>query len=282
MGERRVRFGIKVAQMTGTYDGIRDAWLEADRLGFDTAWAHDHLLNQNDLSAPEEEGWTILAALLALSSRIRGGLMVTANTFRHPGVLAKMATTVDRISNGRLDVGLGAGWLEAEHEQYGIPLPPPGERLRMLDEACQVMLALWTQERATFEGVHYRLREAYHEPKPVQRPHPPLVIGGSGEKLTLRIVAKHASEWNFNGKSPDEFDHKQRVLADHCAAVGRDPGEIERSVQFRAGPSAAELIDVGRRYVAAGATHLIFTCPRPYGAEHARWLWEEVVLPLKG
>ncbi len=281
MAERRVRFGIKVAQMTGTYEGIRDAWLEADRLGFDTAWAHDHLLNQNDLSAPEEEGWTILAALLALSTRIRGGLMVTANTFRHPGVLAKMATTVDRISGGRVEVGLGAGWMVDEHEQYGIPLPPPGPRLQMLDEACQVMIALWTQERATFEGAHYQLRAAYHEPKPIQRPHPPLVIGGSGEKVTLRIVAKYANEWNFNGKSPEEFVHKQRVLAEHCAAVGRDPSTIERSVQFRAGPPAAELVDIGRRYVAAGATHLVYTCPQPYSAEHARWLWEEVILPLK-
>jgi len=282
MAERGVRFGIKVAQMTGAYEGIRDAWLEADRLGFDTAWAHDHLLNQNDLSAPEEEGWTILAALLALSKQIRGGLMVTANTFRHPGVLAKMVTTIDRISDGRVEVGLGAGWMVDEHEQYGIPLPPPGPRLQMLDEACQVMIALWTEPRATFEGRHYRLREAYHEPKPIQRPHPPLVIGGGGEKVTLRIVAKYANEWNFNGKTPEEFVHKQRVLAEHCAAVGRDPAEIERSVQFRAGPSAAEQIEVGRQYLAAGATHLVYTCPQPYSAEHARWLWNEVVLPLKG
>ena len=109
------------------------------------------MLNQNKLDEPEEEGWTILAVLLALSTRIRGGLMVTANTFRHPGVLAKMATTIDRISNGRLDVGLGAGWMVDEHEQYGIPLPAPGPRLQMLDEACQVMIALWTEQRATFE-----------------------------------------------------------------------------------------------------------------------------------
>jgi F420-dependent oxidoreductase-like protein len=281
VAEKTLRVGIKVAQMTGLYDDAKEAWLEADRLGFDTGWLHDHLLNQNDLSAPEEEGWSILAALLALSKNIRGGLLVTSNTFRHPSLLAKIATTIDRISGGRVEVGLGAGWMEAEHEQYGIPLPPPGERLRMLDEACQVMIALWTQERATFEGRHYRLREAYHAPKPIQRPHPPLVIGGGGEKLTLRIVAKYAREWNFNGKSPEEFAHKQRVLADHCAAVGRDPAEIERSVQFRADPSAAELIDVGRQYVAAGATHLVYTCPQPYSAEHARWLWEEVCLPLK-
>ena len=139
-----LRFGIKTAQMGGSYEQMRDTWLAADALGFDTAWGHDHLLNQNDPAAPEEEGWTILAALLAQTRRIRGGLMVTANTFRHPAVLAKMATTIDRISGGRLEVGLGAGWFEAEHAQYGLPLPPMGERLRRLEEACRVLKALWT------------------------------------------------------------------------------------------------------------------------------------------
>jgi len=283
MADGRVRFGIKTAQMGGPYEGMLEAWLEADRLGFDTAWAHDHLLNQNDVSKPEEEGWVILAALLAQTTRVQGGLMVTANTFRHPGVLAKMATTIDRISNGRCLVGLGAGWMEAEHEQYGIPLPAAGERLRMLDEACQVMIALWTLERASFEGAHYQLREAYHEPKPIQRPHPPLVIGGSGEKVTLRIVAKYANEWNFNGRTAnaEEFVRKSRILDDHCAAVGRDPSEIGRSVQFGAGPSAAESVALGHRFAEAGATHLIYSCPQPFSAEGARWVWEEVVGPLK-
>jgi alkanesulfonate monooxygenase SsuD/methylene tetrahydromethanopterin reductase-like flavin-dependent oxidoreductase (luciferase family) len=152
----------------------------------------------------------------------------------------------------------------------------------MLDEACQVMIALWTQERANFEGRYYTLKEAYHEPKPIQRPHPYLLIGGSGEKLTLRTIAKYANEWNFNGKGPEEFTHKRKVLEQHCEDVGRNPDEIQRSVQFRAGPSAAELIDIGRQYLAVGATHLVFTCPQPYSAEGARWLWNEVVMPLRG
>ncbi len=264
MAERRVRFGIKVAQMTGTYEGIRDAWLEADRLGFDTAWAHDHLLNQNDLSAPEEEGWTILAALLALSSRIRGGLMVTANTFRHPGVLAKMVTTIDRISNGRVEVGLGAGWLVDEHEQYGIPLPPPGERLRMLDEACQVMLALWTQQRATFEGKHYRLREAYHEPKPIQQPHPPIWIGGSGPKRTLRITARYADVWNAAGGSPQEVAESSAILDRHCADVGRDPSQIRRSVQFRVGDQDLDQVRAtAEGYLKVGVTDFLLIVHGP-------------------
>lgn len=277
MPARPVRFGIKTAQMGGSYDEMRGAWLEADRLGFDTAWAHDHLLNQDDLAAPEEEGWTILAALLAQTERVRGGLMVTANTFRHPGVLAKMATTIDRLSGGRLEVGLGAGWMEAEHEQYGLELPPVGERLGRLDEACQIMKALWTEPRASVEGRYYRVRQAYHEPKPLQRPHPPLVIGGSGEKVTLRIAARHANEWNLAKGSPDEFRHKCSVLDEHCRALGRDPAEIERSIQFLAPASAEELVARAREFVAAGATHVIFGCPQPYSAAGARWLWDEVV-----
>ncbi|MGE3271627.1 MAG: LLM class F420-dependent oxidoreductase [Chloroflexota bacterium] len=282
MAEKQVRVGIKVAQMTGLYDDAREAWLEADRLGFDTGWLHDHLLNQNDHSQPEEEGWTILAALLALSRQIKGGLLVTSNTFRYPSVLAKMATTIDRISNGRCLVGLGAGWMEAEHEQYGITLPPLRDRVRMLDEACQVMIALWTQERASFNGEYYTLKDAYHEPKPIQAPHPPLVIGAKGEKVTLRTTAKYAAEWNYSGGTPEEFAHKSKVLDEHCQSIGRDPSTIERSTQFRAGPSAKELIDLSKQYIEKGATHLIYTCPQPYSAEGARWIWNEVVLPLRG
>jgi F420-dependent oxidoreductase-like protein len=279
---KRVRFGIKTAQMGGSYEGMREAWLEADRLGFDTAWAHDHLLNQDDTSAPEDEGWTALAALLALTKRIRGGLMVTSNTFRHPAVLAKMATTVDVISGGRLEVGIGAGWFEDEHRQYGLDLPPAGERIRRLDEACRIMIALWTEPRATVEGEYYQVREAYHEPKPVQSPHPPLVIGGSGEKLTLRVVARYADEWNMAKGTPEEFRHKCRVLDEHCRAVGRDPAEIERSIQFLAPEPDRDLAARAREFVAAGAGHIIFGCPQPYSAAGARRLWQEVVPRVAG
>src|SRR5262249_53581240 len=151
-------------------EGMKDAWLEADHLGFDTGWGHDHLLNQNDDTLPEEEGWTILAALLALSKQIRGGLLVTANTFRHPALLAKMATTIDRISHGGVEVGIGGGWMEAEHSQFGVVMPSVRDRLRMLDEACQVMISLWTKEQSNFEGEYYQLRDARHEPKPFQQP----------------------------------------------------------------------------------------------------------------
>jgi F420-dependent oxidoreductase-like protein len=282
---RPLRFGLKVTQANGTYAEIREAWLEADRLGFDTAWAHDHLLNLLDYSQPEDEGWTILTALLVEARRIRGGLMVTANTFRHPAVLAKIATTVDVVSKGRVEVGLGAGWHEDEHKQYGLPLPPLGERMRRLEEACQIMKALWTEPRATVEGEYYQVREAFLEPKPVQRPHPPLVLGTSGEKVGLRIVARHGQEWNMAKGTPAEFQRLSTLLDGYCRDAGRDPASVERSIQFlpeaMQGDDAAALVARAREFVAAGATHLIWNCPVPYSSAGVRWLWNEVVAPLR-
>jgi F420-dependent oxidoreductase-like protein len=275
-----LRFGFKTAQMHGLYnEGMLEGWLAADELGFDTCWAHDHLLNQNDTSTPEEEGWTILSALLAQTKRVKGGLLTGCNTFRHPAVVAKMATTVDRISGGRCIVGMGAGWMVDEHEQHGIELGTAGQRLRMLDEACQVMKALWTQERSTFAGQYYQLNQAYHEPKPIQKPYPWLLIGGKGEKVTLRITATHADEWNFSGGTVEEFAHKNKVLDEHCAAIGRDPATLARSAQF--GPpawtDAESLAEQARAFAKAGATHLIFQSPKPFSGDAARWVWDEVV-----
>ena len=285
MPAKRLRFGLKATQMNGTYAEVREAWLEADRLGFDTAWAHDHLLNFHDHARPQDEGWTILTALLTESRRIRGGLMVSANTFRHPAVLAKIATTVDVVSNGRVEVGLGAGWQEDEHRQYGLTLPPLGERMRRLDEACRILRALWTEPRATVEGTYYQVREAFHEPKPVQRPHPPLVLGTSGEKVGLRIVARHAQEWNMARGTPAEFRRLSGLLDGYCREVGRDPASVERSIQFLPEAmvgDAAALVTLAREFVAAGATHLIWSCPEPYSAAAVRRLWDAVVAPLRG
>ena len=278
---RPVRFGVKVAQMGGSYPEMRAAWREADRLGFDTGWLHDHLLNQNDVSRPEDEGWTVLTALLVESRRLRGGLMVTANTFRHPSVLAKMVTTLDVISEGRVDVGLGAGWFEEEHRQYGLSLPPLGERMRRLDEACQVLKALWTTPRATFDGAHYQLRAAIHEPKPVQRPHPPLVIGTRGERVGLRLVARHAQGWNMATGSADEFRTKSALLDGYCRDIGRDPAEIERSMQFLPDAMQGDVVSRARGFLHAGATHLIFSVPTPYSAAGVQWLWHDVVEALR-
>ena len=281
MPSRPLRFGLKVAQMGGSYAEMRDAWLEADRLGFDTAWGHDHLLNQNDIALPEDEGWTVLTALLVQSTRIRGGLMVTANTFRHPSLLATIATTVDRVSSGRVEVGLGAGWFDDEHRQYGMALPPLGERMRRLEEACRILIALWTEPRATVEGAYYQVREAYHEPKPVQLPHPPLVIGTSGDRVGLRIAARYAQTWNMARATPEEFAKKSALLDQHCRDVGRDPAEIERSIQFLPDAMTGDVMARSREFIAAGATHLIFSCPTPYSAAGARHVWESIVEPLR-
>ena len=281
MPARALRFGIKVAQMGGSYAQIRDAWMEAERLGFDTGWLHDHLLNQNDVTLPEEEGWTILTALLVETRRIRGGLMVTANTFRHPGVLAKIATTLDVISGGRVDVGLGAGWFEEEHRQYGLALPPLRERMQRLDEACRVLKALWTEPRATLDGTYYQLRLAIHEPKPVQKPHPPLVIGTRGERVGLRIAARHADVWNMANGTADEFRTKSGLLDQYCKEIDRDPAEIERSIQFLPNAMTGDVVAHARDFIAAGATHLIFSAPVPYTAAGVRSVWNEVVKPLR-
>ena len=160
--------------------------------------------------------------MAAHTSRVRCGMLVLGVTYRHPAVVAKMAATIDHVSGGRLELGMGAAWFELEHEQYGIPFPRIGVRMDMLDEACRIMRSLWTQETTTFEGKHFQLKDARLEPKPVQE-HLPLVIGGAGERRTLRIVAEHGDIWNTFYGDVDEYRHKLDVLARHCGDVGRDP-----------------------------------------------------------
>lgn len=168
----------------------------------------------------------MLAALGAETKRVEVGVLVTGNTYRHPAVLAKMAATVDHTTGGRLLFGIGAAWFELEHAMYGIPFPPVGERVSRLGEALEVITRLWTETEVTYEGKFYRLEKARAEPKPVRRPHPPIMIGGGGEKRMLRLVAKHADMWNWFG-SIEDFRTKIAILRDHCRTVGRDPAEIE-------------------------------------------------------
>lgn len=202
----------------------------AEQAGYDGVWAADHFMpNGPDVSGPVAECWTTLAALAAAVPRIRLGALVAGNTYRHPAVLAKMAATIDQIAGGRLVLGIGAGWQENEHAAYGIDFFTVKERLARLEEACQVIKALTTQERGTFQGRYYTLADAPLEPKPVQQPLP-LLVGGGGEKVTLRIAARYADEWNTWG-TPDVLRHKMAVLDQHCADVGRDPKEIARSAQ---------------------------------------------------
>ena len=280
---RRLSFGIKTATQNTTYDAILRVWQEADEQPLlEHAWLFDHFMPIfGDPTGPCLEGWTLLTALAALTTRLRVGLMVTGNTYRHPAVLANIGATLDIISRGRLDFGLGAGWNEREHQAYGMPLYPVGERIRRLGEACEVIRRLWTEQTASFEGTYYHLTDAYCEPKPLQKPHPPFVIGGSGEKLTLRVAARYASIWNYVTGPVEEFKRKNAVLDEHCRVVGRDPAAIQRSVQLMMDPGDWPASrDLVRSYIAAGATRLILNLRPPYPDRIARSLVMEVVEPL--
>ncbi len=196
--------------------------------GWDGVWYADHFMpNAADTSAPWPEAWMTLAALGASVPRLRIGTLVAGNTYRHPAVLAKMAATLDHVTNGRVVLGLGAGWQENEHQQYGIPFYTTAERLARLDEACQVIKGLFTHAQTDFDGKYYQLAAATLQPKPVQKPLP-LLIGGGGEKVTLRITAKYADEWNVWG-TVETLQAKMAILDAHCAKVGREPAEIQRS-----------------------------------------------------
>jgi alkanesulfonate monooxygenase SsuD/methylene tetrahydromethanopterin reductase-like flavin-dependent oxidoreductase (luciferase family) len=202
--------------------------------------------------------------------------MVTGNTYRHPAVLAKMATTVDIISGGRLILGIGAGWFELEHREYGIPFPRVAERLARLDETLMVINKLWTEEQTTFTGRYYHLNEAVLNPKPVQRPHPPILIGASGERVALGIVARHADMWNAFG-TPDIFRHKSARLAEHCQRIGRDPATLEKSVLLSAPFPLTEARQRVEDYVAVGVTHLIFSVSSSTDRQLLRRFAQEII-----
>ncbi len=267
MSAHPVRVGLKFAQIGVSLQAMRDVWRAADDAGFDHLWLMDHFLPltrsatgwyQHDVNDPVFEAWTALAAMAERTSRIRIGINVTGNLYRHPAVLAKMATTVDHLSGGRLEMGIGAAWAEREFASLGIPMPPRGERIERLDEACEVLKLLWTSDVADYDGRYYHLRGAISQPKPVQRPHPPLWIGGSGERKTLRVAARHADVWNIPGAGPDEAARLSAVLDGHCQAIGRDPAEIRRSVGVRFHPDAPErTLATAQAMVERGFTELL-------------------------
>ena len=279
----KLDFGIKTAPQSTSYEAMKQVWLEADALpSIGHAWLFDHFMPINgDISGPCLEGWSLLSAFAALTSRVRLGLMVTGNTYRHPAVLANIGATVDVISGGRLDFGIGAGWNETEHSSYGIPLYAPGERIRRLGEACEIIKRMWTETAPSFDGRYYQIKDAYCEPKPLQKPTPPFVIGGSGEKLTLRIVAQYADIWNFVGGGVELFQQKCATLDEHCAAVGRDPRTIQRSIQILVDQQdLAAAREQLRSYIEVGATHLILNLRYPYADGIVRRLDEEIIQPL--
>ncbi len=227
-----MRFGVFTSLSLTSWEHVLDLWRHAERTGWDAACVADHFMpNTAERDGATLEAWTTLTALAALVPRIRVGTIVLGNTYRHPAVLAKMAATLDVMSGGRLLLGIGGAWQQNEHEAYGIPFYTIPERLARLDEACQVLKALWTERRADFRGRYYQLSDAPLDPKPVQRPYPELMIGGGGEKVTLRIAARHADHWNVWG-GPETLGQKCKVLDGHCATVGRDPRSILRSANM--------------------------------------------------
>jgi F420-dependent oxidoreductase-like protein len=230
-----MKFGAVPNQSGIDWQTLLETWKELDRSSnFDSLWLMDHFVSgfgqEFGSEAPCMEGWTALAALAQATSRARLGILVTGNTYRHPAVLAKQATTVDHISEGRLIFGLGAGWHEYEHAAFGFGLPPVKERLDRLDESAGLIKTLWTASRPSLSGNYYSLDRPPYNPPNVQQPHPPILIGGGGEKRTLRIVAKYADAANVSG-SPEEVAHKWQVLDEHCRAIGRDPASIKRTIQ---------------------------------------------------
>jgi alkanesulfonate monooxygenase SsuD/methylene tetrahydromethanopterin reductase-like flavin-dependent oxidoreductase (luciferase family) len=286
-------FGIKTSQMGLTYAQILDTWQAADAAPqFSHAWLWDHMVPlRGPLEGEALEAWTLLAALAAQTSRLRLGVIVTSNRLRSAPLLAKMAATVDVIAGGRLDFGIGAGGSRVagpnpavrEFEAYGVPLVSPGEAVRDLAESLTVIRRLWTEpEPFDFSGPTLKLHGAICEPKPAQKPHPPIMVGGSGSRM-LRIVAEHADIWNYPGPPDAEFHRRDAILASHCAAIGRDPATITRSMQtiVRAGqPDAAAatratLFDM----IDAGVQHIVLAAVldgRPF-----EWLIDEIVEPVR-
>jgi F420-dependent oxidoreductase-like protein len=229
MAANRIRFGIQTPIEGATFETLARHWQVAEELGYDTVWLDDHFYGvMTPAWDASLECWTLMSALARETSRIRFGTLVACNGYRHPPLVAKMAASLDHLSGGRLEFGLGAGWYEQEFTAYGYEFPPIGTRLAQLEEALVIVKRMWTEEKASFAGAHYAVKDVWCNPKPVQKPHPPIMIGGGGEKVLLRIVAKHADLWNFGG-SVDEFRRKIPVLDEHCRAVGRDPASIEKS-----------------------------------------------------
>ncbi|HWP64807.1 MAG TPA: TIGR03560 family F420-dependent LLM class oxidoreductase [Candidatus Limnocylindria bacterium] len=305
----RVRFGIQTPNQNASWDDTRRAWKTADSLGFHSAWVFDHFLPIfGDEDGDCFEGWTLLSALAAETERIRVGVLVTGVTYRNPALLAKMATTVDHVSKGRLILGIGAGWFERDHTAYGFHFGTPRERARRLEEALQVIAKLWHDDHPTFRGTYYTLDRAPFAPGNVQKPHPPIVIGGQGKQWIVPLVARYGDGWNAVSRvDPDGIRERRRIIADECARIGRDPCPTDVSVLLPlvaitriplAGPltrlGARVMVDeetaktvladspatIRRRieeYAAAGVNEVIFSIRPPFDDDLLREIASEIM-----
>jgi alkanesulfonate monooxygenase SsuD/methylene tetrahydromethanopterin reductase-like flavin-dependent oxidoreductase (luciferase family) len=280
-------FGILTAPMQVGYDEVLRVWREADTVPeIEHAWLFDHLMPiGGDPDGPIFEGWTLLSALAARTSRMRIGLLVTSNRFRPPAVLAKIATTVDIVSGGRLDFGIGAGsrpshpLARREYDAHGLPYHDQADAVAALAEACTVIRRLWTStEPFDFDGEHVKLKGAFGNPRPVQRPHPPIMIGGRAS-ATLRVVAEHADVWNIPGGGDiEDLAGRSRLLDRYCAEIGRDPAAITRSIFLpvdyeRPGATRGKIAEA----VDAGFGHVVLGLASPYPDGVAQWVADELI-----
>jgi len=304
-----IRFGIQTGQQGIAWSDMLQLWRQADTWGYDSLWNYDHFYPI--FTNPEGdclEGWTTLSALAQGTQRARIGHLVNGNTYRHPCVLAKMAATLDHISAGRLNLGIGAGWFELEHRSFGIDFKTVRGRLEALEESLQILKGMFTEEKTTLHGKHYHVTDAIGLPRPVQRPHPPILIGGEGRRVLLRLVAQYADMWNAF-KPAEGMRELIEVIARHGDAVGRDTSVIEKTVmmplcykgepareQFTCAMVAGmqqttpenarksvmiggteECLDTVDRYASAGVTHFIFMLIAPYHPDELQAFAEEVI-----
>ncbi len=310
-----IRFGIQTGQQNVSYEEIRDLWSKADGWGYDSLWVFDHFypIFVPDPTGPCMEGWTLLSALSQHTKRARIGALVNGNTYRNPCVLAKMAATLDAVSEGRLNLGIGAGWYELEHQSFGIDFKTIPGRLGALDESIKIIKGMFTQEKTSLDGRHYKVKDAVCNPKPITKPHPPIMVGGQGEKTLLKLVARHADMWNASG-SAERMAHLVNVIERHGDTEGRDTDEIEKTVMmwqcYRASKDREQLVtqlvgmmsgikpeearaqimigdkqeclDTIERYRKAGVTHFIFLQMAPYQVDEVQRFAEEVIPAVRG
>ena len=311
-----IRFGLQTVPENAQWEEMVKLWQFADDLGYDSLWTSDHFIPScfADQHRPVLEGWAALAGLAALTSRVSCGIMVSGVTYRNPAHLAKLAATVDHMSGGRLAVGIGSGYLEAEHDMYGYHFPDRAERVHRVGEAIQILQRLWTEDRASFKGKYYQVSDAICEPKPVQKPHPPIWVASGGVQLGMRYVARYADGWNVVGP-PEVLKDKIELLERYCDEAGRDFDQIEKSVQFmklfltddrkRADefvqqeetwrgvkPGAYRMVHAAgtpddlkalvRKHLDNGYTHFLAQVVQPYDYEGIERWYKEVALEFKG
>ncbi len=278
---RRFRFGICTDQNM-TWDKTVERWQLFERLGFESAWLCDHLVQPSRPTGPYFEAWSLLAGLAARTEKIRVGILVTSNTFRFPQIVAKMSVTVDHISNGRLEIGLGAGWYEPEHTMFGIPMQETKELVSRFKEAVQVVDLMTRQDTSSFDGEYYQLRDALSRPASVQKPRPPLVLGAFGPRM-LKIVARYADTWNAFG-TPGEMRERNQMLDDYCREIGRDPDTLDRSLYYWVpkadlDPWASKdaFYSVLEPYVEAGVNQFILDQPGDSQIHQLDWVASDVL-----